>query len=152
MTGSKRTLIKNGTVVTAADTFGADVWIEGDKIVALTHASLRDQSPKADLEVDATGIYVMPGGIDAHTHMDMPFGGTTSSDDFETGTRAAAYGGTPCIVDFAIPTKGRASAACSARASAARSSACTPKMASRSTSSRNRPLRMATRRRATTRS
>src|ERR1044071_2263136 len=101
MTAQKRTLIKNGTVVTASDTFSADVWIEGEKIVALTHASLRHSGPTPDLEIDATGKYVLPGGIDAHTHLDMPFGGTTSSDDFETGTRAGAYGGTPTIVDFA---------------------------------------------------
>src|SRR5690349_7104286 len=107
MTAAKRTLIKNGTVVTASDTFGADVWIEGDRIVALTHASLRDSQGKADVEIDATGKHVLPGGIDAHTHLDMPFGGTTSSDDFETGTIAAAHGGTTTIVDFAIQSKGR---------------------------------------------
>src|SRR5262245_15810718 len=107
MTASKRTLIKNGTVVTASDTFGADVWIEGDKIVALTHASLRDTVPAADVVIDAAGKYVLPGGIDAHTHLDMPFGGTTSADDFETGTVAAAHGGTTTIVDFAIQTKGK---------------------------------------------
>src|SRR4051812_35439718 len=107
MTALKRTLIKNGTVVTASDTFGADVWIEGDKIVALTHASLRGNGPAPDLEIDAKGKYVLPGGIDAHTHLDMPFGGTTSSDDFETGTIAAAHGGTTTIVDFAIQTKGK---------------------------------------------
>jgi len=107
MTATKRTLIKNGTVVTAADTFDADVWIEGERIVALAHPSLRDTAPKADLEIDATGKLVLPGGIDAHTHLDMPFGGTTSSDDFETGTIAAAHGGTTTIVDFAIQTKGK---------------------------------------------
>ena len=107
MTATKRTLIKNGTVVTAADTFDADVWIEGERIVALAHPSLRETAPKADLEIDATGKYVLPGGIDAHTHLDMPFGGTTSSDDFETGTIAAAHGGTTTIVDFAIQTKGK---------------------------------------------
>ncbi len=107
MTAHKRTLIKNGTVVTASDTFQSDVWIEGDKIVALTHASLRANWPTPDLEIDAHGKYVLPGGIDAHTHLDMPFGGTTSSDDFETGTIAAAHGGTTTIVDFAIQTKGK---------------------------------------------
>ncbi|MFO0586270.1 MAG: dihydropyrimidinase [Polyangiaceae bacterium] len=106
-TSHKRTLIKNGTVVTASDTFHSDVWIEGDKIVALTHPSLRGNWPTPDLEVDAAGKYVLPGGIDAHTHLDMPFGGTTSSDDFETGTIAAAHGGTTTIVDFAIQTKGK---------------------------------------------
>ena len=107
MTAHKRTLIKNGTVVTASDTFQADVWIEGDKIVGLTGAAQRGNWPTPDLEVDATGKYVLPGGIDAHTHLDMPFGGTTSSDDFETGTTAAAHGGTTTIVDFAIQTKGK---------------------------------------------
>ena len=107
MTAAKRTLIKNGTVVTASDTFAADVWVEGERIVALTHESLRASGGKVDLEIDATGKYILPGGIDAHTHLDMPFGGTTSSDDFETGTIAAAHGGTTTIVDFAIQTKGK---------------------------------------------
>ena len=106
-TSHKRTLIKNGTVVTASDTFQSDVWIEGERIVALTDASLRGNWPAPDVEIDATGKYVLPGGIDAHTHLDMPFGGTTSSDDFETGTIAAAHGGTTSIVDFAIQTKGK---------------------------------------------
>src|ERR1035437_844994 len=100
-----RTLIKNGTVVTAVDTYKADVWIENEKIVALTdHGHLGKYT--VDVEIDAAGKYVLPGGIDAHTHLDMPFGGTTSSDDFETGTLAAAYGGTTSIVDFAIQAKG----------------------------------------------
>ena len=107
MTAKKRTLIKNGTVVTASDTFQADVWIEGDRIVGLTDAAQRGNWPTPDLEVDATGKYVLPGGIDAHTHLDMPFGGTTSSDDFETGTTAAAHGGTTSIVDFAIQERGK---------------------------------------------
>src|SRR5262245_33084751 len=103
-----RTLIKNGTCVTAVDTFAADVWIDGGKIVALTDPSLRGRTGiTAEREVDAAGRYVMPGGIDAHTHLDMPFGGTTSSDDFETGTVAAAHGGTTTLVDFAIQTKGQ---------------------------------------------
>jgi dihydropyrimidinase len=99
------TLIKNGTIVTAVDTFAGDVWIDGERIVALT-APGQATGMKADKTIDATGKYVMPGGIDAHTHMDMPFGGTTSSDDFETGTIAAAHGGTTTLVDFAIQTKG----------------------------------------------
>ncbi|MBK8252551.1 MAG: dihydropyrimidinase [Polyangiaceae bacterium] len=107
MSAVKRTLIKNGTCVTASDTFEADVWIEGERIVALAHPSLRGTGPAPDLEIDATGKYILPGGIDAHTHLDMPFGGTTSSDDFETGTIAAAHGGTTTIVDFAIQTKGK---------------------------------------------
>ena len=101
-----RTLIKNGTLVTAVDTFLADLWIEGGSIVGITQPGAALGTP--DKTIDATGKYVMPGGIDAHTHLDMPFGGTTSSDDFETGTRAAAHGGTTTIVDFAIQTKGEA--------------------------------------------
>ena len=100
-----RTVIKNGTVVTSVDTFPGDVWIEGERIVALTVPGT-SAGMTADKTIDATGKLVMPGGIDAHTHLDMPFGGTTSSDDFETGTIAAAHGGTTTIVDFAIQTKG----------------------------------------------
>src|SRR5215470_14897123 len=100
-----RTLIKDGTVVTASDSFVADVWIEGGKIVGLTHPSQRG-AQTADQTIDAAGQYVIPGGIDAHTHMELPFGGTTASDDFDTGTVAAAHGGTTTIVDFAIQQKG----------------------------------------------
>ena len=100
-----RTVIKNGTVVTAVETFAGDVWIENERIVALTSPG-QSTGMTADKTIDATGKLVMPGGIDAHTHLDMPFGGTSSSDDFETGTIAAAHGGTTTIVDFAIQTKG----------------------------------------------
>jgi dihydropyrimidinase len=100
---SKQTLITGGTVVTASDTFAADVLIEGGKVTALlTHGA----GPADADRLDASGCYVIPGGIDAHTHLDMPFGGTTSADDFESGTIAAAHGGTTTIVDFAIQTKG----------------------------------------------
>jgi dihydropyrimidinase len=97
------TLIRNGTVVTARDTTAADILIEGETI-----REVRPEiSPEAaEKIIDAAGMYVIPGGIDAHTHLDMPFGGTTSSDDFETGTRAAAFGGTTTIVDFAIQPRG----------------------------------------------
>jgi dihydropyrimidinase len=95
-------LIKNGRVVTAVDDYYADVFIEGEK-VALIGKDLQVDAAKV---IDATGRLVIPGGIDPHTHLDMPFGGTTSADDFETGTRAAAFGGTTTIVDFAIQTKG----------------------------------------------
>jgi dihydropyrimidinase len=98
-----RTLIKNGTVVTASDTFKADVLVEDGKIAGL--AARFDGS--FDETIDATGKLIFPGGIDAHTHMDMPFGGTTSADDFESGTIAAAFGGTTTIVDFAIQYKGQ---------------------------------------------
>lgn len=102
-----RTLIKNGTVVTASDTFQADVWIEHGRItgvVAPGHAGFENP----EQVIDATGKYVMPGGIDAHTHMDMPFGGTSAIDDFDSGTIAAACGGTTTIIDFAMQTKGQA--------------------------------------------
>src|ERR671932_2312044 len=98
-----RTLIKNGTVVTAVDHYKGDVLIEGEKI-ALIGTSLDMQ---ADRTIDASGKYVLPGGIDVHTHLDMPFGGTTSSDDFESGTIAAAHGGTTTVVDFAIQYRGQ---------------------------------------------
>ena len=101
-----RTLIKGGTVVTAADTYLADVAIVDDKIAAIFGPGAEPQGTW-DSVIDAAGKYVLPGGIDVHTHLDMPFGGTSSSDDFETGTRAAAYGGTTTLVDFAIQTKGR---------------------------------------------
>jgi dihydropyrimidinase len=101
-----RTLIKDGTVVTAVDTYLADVFIENGVIAAIAHPSQRAVFGTPDVIIDAAGKYVMPGGIDVHTHLDMPFGGTTSSDDFETGTLAAAHGGTTSIVDFAIQTKG----------------------------------------------
>jgi dihydropyrimidinase len=97
------TLIQNGTVVTAERTFQADVLIDGEKIKDVG-SGLPPQN--VDRKIDARGMYVMPGGIDVHTHLDMPFGGTTSSDDFETGTRAAAFGGTTTLVDFAIQPKG----------------------------------------------
>lgn len=102
-----RTLIKGGTVVTAVDTYQADVAVIGEKVAAIFGPDAAPPGPW-DRTIDATGKFVLPGGIDAHTHLDMPFGGTTSSDDFETGTRAAVYGGTTCIVDFAIQSKGEA--------------------------------------------
>ena len=95
-------LIKNGRVVTAVDDYYADVYIEGETIAAIG----RDLQVEAKTVIDATGKLVIPGGIDAHTHLDMPFGGTTSADDFESGTRAAAFGGTTTIIDFAIQQKG----------------------------------------------
>ncbi len=97
------TLIRNGTVVTAHETRTADVLIEGERIKEVRAGIPQDSASNV---IDAAQMYVMPGGIDAHTHLDMPFGGTTSADDFETGTRAAAFGGTTCIVDFAIQARG----------------------------------------------
>jgi dihydropyrimidinase len=116
-----RTVISGGTVVTATGTMPADVLVDGEFIAALAvgdegNERLRtgnDTSPQAsawsvtaDRVIDATGKYVLPGGIDVHTHMEMPFGGTFSADTFETGTRAAAWGGTTTIVDFAVQAKG----------------------------------------------
>jgi len=95
-------LIKNGTIVTASDTFTGDLYVEGETI----HSLGTNLDVVADREIDATGKLVIPGGIDVHTHLDMPFGGTFSVDDFETGTRAAACGGTTSIVDFAIQEHG----------------------------------------------
>jgi dihydropyrimidinase len=95
-----RTLIKGGTIVTASDTYQADVLVDGEKIAAI------GQGLSGDTTIDASGKYVIPGGIDVHTHLDMPFGGTVSSDDFFTGHRAAAFGGTTMHIDFAIQPKG----------------------------------------------
>jgi dihydropyrimidinase len=100
-------LIRGGTVVTAEGTLDADVLIEGEKIAAVLARPAADGlQTSADEVVDATGKYVIPGGIDAHTHMEMPFGGTFSVDTFATGTTAAAWGGTTTIIDFAVQAKG----------------------------------------------
>jgi dihydropyrimidinase len=96
-------LIRNGSVVSADKTLAADVLIEGETIKEVRPGIPLDPSHEV---LDATGMLLLPGGIDAHTHLDMPFGGTTSSDDFETGTRAAAIGGTTTLVDFAIQARG----------------------------------------------
>ena len=95
-------LIKNGRIITANDDYQADIFIQNDKISIIGE----NLSIPADKIIDASGKYVIPGGIDPHTHLDMPFMGTVSSDDFVTGTRAAAHGGTTMIIDFAIQTKG----------------------------------------------
>jgi dihydropyrimidinase len=99
-------LIKNGTVVTATDHYKGDVLIEGEQIAAIG-MSFDSAAERVDRVIDATGKYLFPGGIDVHTHLDMPFGGTTSADDFESGTIAAAHGGTTSIVDFAIQYRGQ---------------------------------------------
>ena len=96
-------LIKNGIVVTATDIYEGDVFVDGEKIAAIGTAL----QMSADRVIDAKRKYVFPGGIDVHTHLDMPFGGTTSADDFESGTIAAAFGGTTSVVDFAIQYKGQ---------------------------------------------
>ena len=96
------TLVHGGTVVTATDTYNADVLIEGETIATIG----KDLDKGKHDVIDASGAYVFPGGIDPHTHFDMPFGGTVTADDFETGTRGAAMGGTTTVVDFALHTRG----------------------------------------------
>jgi len=98
-----RTLIRNGRVVTAVDDYRADVLIDGE-VVSVIGARLEME---ADRVIDAGGKLVIPGGIDPHTHMELPFGGTEASDDFRTGTIAAAHGGTTTIIDFAVQYKGQ---------------------------------------------
>ena len=101
-----KTLITNGHVVTAVDSYIADILIEGSTI-AMIGSDLTKVVSSPDRVIDAAGRLVLPGGIDPHTHMDLPFGGTSASDDFETGTRAAAFGGTTTIVDFAVQFRGQ---------------------------------------------
>src|SRR5216684_1236015 len=97
-----KTLIRNGRVITATDDYHADILIEGE-VVSVIGARL---DMEADVTIDAGGKLVIPGGIDPHTHMELPFGGTTAADDFRTGTIAAAHGGTTTIIDFAVQYKG----------------------------------------------
>jgi dihydropyrimidinase len=101
-----RTLISGGTVVTADGSGEADVLVDGETIAQIGR-DLAANGVSADETIDATGRYVIPGAIDVHTHMELPFGGTFAKDTFETGTRAAAFGGTTTIVDFAVQSKGR---------------------------------------------
>jgi len=95
-------LIRNGTVVTATDRYVADVYIEGETI----HTIGKDLRLAADRSVDAAGCYVFPGGVDPHTHLEMPYMGTSSSDSYETGTRAALFGGTTTVIDYANQSRG----------------------------------------------
>ena len=92
------TLVRNGTIVTASDRYQADVYIDKGVVTLIGQG----MTLPADTVIDASGKLVMPGGIDVHTHLDMPFGGTRSADDFESGTIAAAHGGTTTLIDFAI--------------------------------------------------
>jgi dihydropyrimidinase len=101
-----RSLITNGTIVTADGSYVADVLIDGETITAIGR-DLAGAGMTADKTIDAAGRYVIPGGIDAHTHMELPFGGTFAKDTFFTGSRAAAFGGTTTIVDFAVQSKGK---------------------------------------------
>jgi dihydropyrimidinase len=100
-----RSVIKGGTVVTSTEQMLSDVLIDDEKIAALAAPGSHDWEAGADKVIDATGKYVIPGGIDVHTHMELPFGGTKAADTFETGTRAAAWGGTTTIIDFAVQAK-----------------------------------------------
>ena len=95
-------LIKNGRIVTAVDDYHADIFVSDQSVDLIGH----DLAIEAGTVIDARGKLVIPGGVDPHTHLEMPFGGTETSDTFETGTRAAAFGGTTCLIDFAIQTKG----------------------------------------------
>ncbi len=95
-------LIRNGRVVTAVDDYHADIYVDGEVVALIGRELVID----ADTVIDASGKLVVPGGVDPHTHMELPFGGTTTSDTFETGTRAAAHGGTTCIIDFAVQSRG----------------------------------------------
>src|SRR5215217_2204662 len=101
-----RTLIANGTVVTADSSYPADVLVVGDTIAQIG-IDLAGAGVTADETIDAGGRYLIPGAIDVHTHMELPFGGTFAKDTFETGTRAAAFGGTTTIIDFAVQSRGR---------------------------------------------
>ena len=100
-----RTLITHGTIVGAEGSTEADVLVDGETI-ALIGSDLAGAGIGADETIDATGKWLIPGAIDVHTHMELPFGGTFAKDTFETGTRAAAFGGTTTIVDFAVQTRG----------------------------------------------
>ena len=101
-----KTLISGGTVITAIDTVKADVLIDDETIIAIGAPGTHNWADEAETVIDATDKYVVPGGIDPHTHMELPFGGTYASDTFESGTTAAAWGGTTTIVDFAVQVKG----------------------------------------------
>jgi len=101
-----KTLISGGTVITAIDTVKADVLIDGETIIAIGAPGTHTWADEAGKVIDATDKYVVPGGIDPHTHMELPFGGTYASDTFESGTTAAAWGGTTTIIDFAVQVKG----------------------------------------------
>jgi dihydropyrimidinase len=101
-----RTLISNGTVVTAEASYDADVLVDGERIAQIGRG-LAGSGVTADETIDAKGKWVIPGAIDVHTHMELPFGGTFAKDTFESGTRAAAFGGTTTIVDFAVQSKGK---------------------------------------------
>ena len=95
-------LIRKGRVITATDNYVADIFIEGETITAIG----KNLNVKADKTIDASGKLIFPGGIDPHVHLDMPFMGTYSSDNYETGTRAALFGGTTMVIDFILQKQG----------------------------------------------
>src|SRR5215213_7863729 len=95
-------LIKNGRIITASEDYVADIFIEGEKIKTIG----KDLSMRADETIDASGKLIFPGGIDPHVHLDMPFMGTFSSDNYETGTLAALHGGTTMVIDLLLQTQG----------------------------------------------
>src|SRR2546422_780352 len=95
-------LIKNGNIVTATDNYVADIFIEDETISVIG----KNLNVNADTTIDASGKLVFPGGIDPHVHLDMPFMGTFSSDNYETGTRAALFGGTTMVIDFILQKQG----------------------------------------------
>ena len=97
-----KTLIRGGEIVTATDRYVADVFVDGETVAAIG----KDLAMPADRTIEAAGQYVIPGGIDVHTHFDLPFGGTFASDDFQTGSIAALHGGTTTIIDFAVQGMG----------------------------------------------
>ena len=97
-----KTLIKNGRIITATDNYIADILIEDETIKAIG----KDLAIQVDVLIDATGMLIFPGGIDPHVHLEMPFMGTFSSDTYETGTRAALYGGTTTVIDFILQKQG----------------------------------------------
>src|SRR6187455_2423189 len=96
------TLIKNGNIVTASDNYVADIFIENETITSIG----KQLNVMADKVIDATGLLVFPGAVDPHVHLEMPFMGTFSSDNYETGTRAALHGGTTTVIDFILQTQG----------------------------------------------
>ena len=96
-------LVKNGRVITASEDYVADILIEGELISAIG----KNLSTKTDEVIDAKGNFIFPGGIDPHVHLDMPFMGTFSSDNYETGTLAALHGGTTMVIDFILQTQGK---------------------------------------------
>src|SRR5262249_30576516 len=97
-----KTVIRNAQIITATDNYTADIFIDGETITTIG----KKLDVEADVTIDATGKLVIPGGIDPHTTMEFPFGGTTAADAFRTGTIAAAHGGTTSIIDFAVQYKG----------------------------------------------